>query len=782
MQFKAIIWFILFFLVGNIVTLHAQQLVIKGIVHDQSVEESLPFAQVALYRAIENICIGGGLSDNMGKFAIEVSAQHSYKLQIHFLGYESYETTVSINGESVDLGIICLVPSAQNLQEIFVTAEKKSIGKENGNWVLYPDKLPEAGTISATELLSTIPSVNVDIDDEINIRGRQASILIDGVKIDDQSEFDQISPSSIAKIEVIQNPSAKYDADGSVINIQLKAPIQSSSSSNLKASADHLGNHQESFSANSKYKNWGAFVQANSNLYKFDSEIKMNRTNLLSKESPYLNQNKNQSLKSNKQQIRAGLNHNLSKKHLVKLDAQWQNHQADPSILTEKEILNTNQKLKKSILQDQQNEKNKISQQYRGHYIGKWEKETLNVQINHNKQKQRENREVKSINYDPEGNAYNPLPSIKKDDINWTTKNYQVKIDYEKSISSSTQIETGINWKYEIQNQDVCQQKFNRKKEKWIIVPAKTFDYEYSMGNYASYGIVQIKRNKWFLTCGARFRFIELRTKNSKESIINRQYNFYPNILPTLNIGVNWEDSDLSFSYKKSQKLPKASQLNSYKNDVNPLNINFGNPDLKPEKEHSFSLDYSIHKDKFQLGVAFFQRTVKDLVMQEYYMRGDTLFRSFENISDQFIIGNECTFNYKPSNWCRLNGSSTIYHQKFTGSGLALPQKQIWSYNFKISSQIQLPKNLNFMLNYTYNSETLDANGLKGELYNLDIALSRSFFNKKLKISLKAANLLDSKKQYSNISNLKFISRSSKYQDSRRLILGMIYKWNKRVQ
>jgi len=757
--------------------LKAQKILVTGQVYDEKIEESLPFAQVAISDIKGEECMSGTLTDSLGIFSIAINPNKSYKIIVQYLGYESFEKRIDTFTEPINLGKIRLNSSAHDLQEIFVTAEKKSIGKENGNWVLYPDKLPEGGNNSAIELLSSIPSVAVDMDDAINIRGRAASILIDGVKIDDQSELDQISPSSIAKIEVIQNPSAKYDADGSVINIQLKAPIQSSSSSNIKASLDHFGNHQENFSTNKKHKNWGGFLQANSNINQFDSEIDVKRKNLLSG-SPFLNQLKKQNMKNNKQQIRAGLNHRLSIKHLFKIDAQLQNHQTDPTVFTHKDILNLDEELTKYTEQNQNIEKDKITQQYRAHYIGKWENETLKVRLNHRRQNQWDNRHIENMNYYSNGDAYSDLPAIKKDDIDWVIRNYQIKIDYQKPITSSTTLEAGADWKYEEQTQTACQQKFKHDENRWEINPAKTFDYQYSRRNIASYGIVEIKKENWFLLAGSRFRFIELSTNNAREEVSSSQYNFYPSILPTINIGKNWQQSDISFSYKKSQKLPRSAQLNSFKNDANPLNIQFGNPDLKPEKEHSFSLDYSVQKENFQLGIAFFHRMIQDVVMQQYYTHGDTLFRSFNNMAKQFVTGNEYTFNFKPTKWCRLNGSSTIYHQKFTGENLSLGKKKIWSYNFKVGGQFQLPKNLNMMVNYNYNSETLTANGVKGNLYNLDLAFSRDFFHKRLKISIKGINLLDSKNQWTDVENLQFTARNRRYQDNRRLIVGVVYKWS----
>lgn len=123
--------------------IQAQDLIIKGQVFDTKLNQSLPFTQVAISNINSESGMSGTLTNDEGSFTITVQQNSTYKIIIQYLGYETYEKLLNVTTESIDLGVIALSPSAHNLQEVFVTAEKKSIGKENGNWVLYPDKLPE---------------------------------------------------------------------------------------------------------------------------------------------------------------------------------------------------------------------------------------------------------------------------------------------------------------------------------------------------------------------------------------------------------------------------------------------------------------------------------------------------------------------------------------------------------------------------------------------------------------------------------------------------------------
>ena len=755
----------------------AQNSEIKGIVWEPQNNEALAFAQVALFPLESNTPIKGTLSDALGLFSLKVNLDSSYRIQVQFLGYETYSSIIKVDSSLMDLGKIALLSSAQNLHEIVVTAEQKAIGNENGNWVLYPDKLAEGGTSSTVDLLSDLPSVSMDMDDKATIRGREATILIDGVKADDISELDQITPSSIAKIEVIQNPSAKYDAEGSVINIKLKAPIQSKSFSKLKLGADHMGNHQENFYASRKYKNWGGFAQASHKENDFESTNQLKRENKIEGQIPVILQDKDQSQKSRQKQIRLGINHRFSPIHLAKLMGQWQKTQSNPLVNTFKEKRDHGNELTQYTQQNQASEKNKTIRMMRAQYVGKWEKQDLRFQFNYRQIDQGDNRMLESVNYSPEGEPVNITPYQKRDDIALDQEKFQSSIDYELRASEATRLELGADASLDKYNQNAAQEIYKQAENQWLPVPSKTFLYTFEKLNAAVYSIINHQHKKWFTSAGARLRYIAHHTKNAGNDVIADNNNSYFSLIPTIKTGYSWEKSDLSFSYKKSQKLPSARQLNSYQNDANPLNIQYGNPDLKPEKEHSISLEYALHNEKYQMGLALYQRYIEDVVMAAYSSHGDTLFRTYGNLGKQKLGGLEYTFSYKATKWCRFNGSGTIYHQNFSGKDLSLVQKQMWSYNYKLSSSFQLQKNTRLQVNYSWQSKTINKNGLQGKLYNLDLAINRHFFKKKLQVSLKGTNLLDSKSQTYQVENMQFSSLSTRYQNTRRIMFALVYKW-----
>ena len=756
----------------------AQNAEIKGLVWESKTDASLPFAQVALYKLNSHNPIEGCLSDIKGEFSLKANLDSIYRIQIQFLGYENFSDTIQINGNLMNLGKITMRASAQNLHEIVVTADKKAIGKENGNWVLYPDKLAEGGTNTTIDLLNNLPAVTLDMDDKASIRGREATILIDGVKADDSNELDQINPSSIAKIEVIQNPSAKYDAEGSVINITLKAPVQSKSFTKFKTGVDHFGNHQENLYVSKKHKSWGGFAQGNYKKSNFESDQNTIRKNKIANQVPLISIDKNQDQKTKQKQLRLGINYRFSPIHLTKLIGRWQNSENNPLIKTHKEKRDIDNKIIGLNLQKQASEKDKTNKMIRAQYVGKWKNQNLKWQFNYRQIDQEDDRLLESLNYSPEGVQISNFPSKKHNDIRLNQEKIQSALDYELQADKKTKFEMGATASLDKHYHDSKQDIFKHQDNEWKPVVGKTFIYTYKKQSTALYSIINHQYKDWFASVGIRLRYISHHIKNSKDKVITEDNNSYHSLLPTIKVGHNWKKSDLSFSYKKSQKLPGANQLNSYRNDVNPLNIQYGNPNLKPEKEHSISLEYSIHSKNYQMGLATYQRYIEDVVMIKYSSHGDTLFRTFGNLGQQQLGGIEYSFSYKPTKWYRLNGSGTVYHQAFSGKALSLVKKQMWSYNYKLSNTFQLQKDTRLQLNYSWQSKTINKNGLQGNLYNLDLTINRHFLDKKLQVSIKGANLLDSKSRWNEVENIQFSANSKRHQNTRRIIFALVYKWS----
>mgnify|MGYP001952075513 CR=1 FL=1 len=219
---------ILFFLSFCFSVICQAQIKVSGIVKDQSTAETLPYTSVVIYSTADKL-IKGTASAQDGSFELELKPG-TYKLQIKFLSYEDYTKTITVSNQNLNLGVLALKPSSTMLNALELVEEKNQmqlkIDKREFN--VGKDLTTKGGT--AAQVLDNIPSVEVDIDGNVSLRGSEnVRILIDGkpsslMGINASNVFDMIPAESIDKVEVITNPSARYEASGEVgiINIVLK--------------------------------------------------------------------------------------------------------------------------------------------------------------------------------------------------------------------------------------------------------------------------------------------------------------------------------------------------------------------------------------------------------------------------------------------------------------------------------------------------------------------------------------------------------------------------------
>ncbi|MCW8806351.1 MAG: TonB-dependent receptor, partial [Ignavibacteriaceae bacterium] len=202
---------------------------ITGKILDSSTKHSIEYANVIVFSIRDSSMITGGVTNNEGIFKLSISRPGKFRVEVRFIGYDTDTLEVSLKPGSlnVDLGEIFIHPSAINLSDVVVQGDRSPVTYEIDKKVINPDQMQTVISGNAADVLANVPSVQVDIEGNVSLRASQNfSVLIDGKPslLDPQDALQQISASSIDKIELITNPTAKYDAEGTsgIINIILK--------------------------------------------------------------------------------------------------------------------------------------------------------------------------------------------------------------------------------------------------------------------------------------------------------------------------------------------------------------------------------------------------------------------------------------------------------------------------------------------------------------------------------------------------------------------------------
>lgn len=251
------------------------KLKVTGRIVDGQSSAPLPFASIRLFKMADSSFVSGSVTDEAGKFMVEMPSGWYYALS-EFIGYKAQVTSgIQLTGGSSphDLGTIRVMPSARTLDEVTVQAEKSTMELSLDKKIFNVGKdLANAGG-TAVDILTNVPSVAVDVEGNVSLRGSgNVRILIDGkpsglVSIKGASGLQQLQGSAIERIEVITNPSARYEAEGmgGVINIVLKKERKEGFNGSFDIIAGHPVNYGAAANVNYRRKNLNFFLSLKAN-------------------------------------------------------------------------------------------------------------------------------------------------------------------------------------------------------------------------------------------------------------------------------------------------------------------------------------------------------------------------------------------------------------------------------------------------------------------------------------------------------------------------------------
>ncbi len=238
---------------------------ISGKVFDSATKHTIEYANIVVFSNRDSSMITGGVTDNEGRFNLKINRPGNFIVEVRFLGYDTEVLQAAIKQDqlNIDLGEILVHPSAVTLSDVVVQGNRSPVTYEIDKKVISPDQMQTVISGSAADVLANVPSVQVDVEGNVSLRGSQNfTVLIDGrpSMLDAQDALQSISASSIDKIELITNPTAKYDADGTagIINIIIKKNLGQELNGIFNANAgmydtyggDFLINYQDGFKAN----------------------------------------------------------------------------------------------------------------------------------------------------------------------------------------------------------------------------------------------------------------------------------------------------------------------------------------------------------------------------------------------------------------------------------------------------------------------------------------------------------------------------------------------------
>lgn len=726
---------------------------IKGRITDKTSSKSIEYATITVMRSSDSLVVNGGITDSTGNFIIVPLDQGMYRLKISFVAYQDrvVDSVVLKAGEVKDLGVLAL-KTGVNLDEFKVVEERGIVqyGADKKVYNVDKDLINKGGT--ATDVLGNIPSVQVDADRNITFRGSgNVRILIDGKPSALSSSgaiLDQIPAENIERIEIISNPSAKYDAEGTtgIINIITKKGSKKGMSGNVSFNAGtgdkyngnlllNYGKGRSNWSFNYGWQQMNVWSYGNSfRTTSFDSTV----SDLWQENNGYR--------QSQGHNAKLSYDFNLNTKNTLSASAGFnirnrgENEKVDYRFmdgLSEVDSFSTR-------LFDEGSINNNFDA-----YMG-WTKtftepeKKLSAEANWSQSAEQEG--LSAIQTYTSGKKEVNRPSDRQN-THTVGGNYigTFQLDYTDPLKKG-KLETGVKAIIRLSDNDFSSEFYDNGSESFVYDTRISNHFVYREKVASAYATYSNRWKRFDYNVGLRYEH----TFYSSDQLTTKQFmsRDYPGIFPSAFVKYEIKKGrELQLGYSRRIRRPDLHDLNPFPEYEDPYNLRMGNPYLRPEFIDSYEGTYMRSGKKSTVSVTAYMRYTHENItrFRRITPEGVTL-TSTENLNNSRSLGFEFVTNFDLYKWWKINFNGNLYNMNQNASGLQSGlTANVWGGNGRLMNNFKIGKTIDAQLSYNYYQPGWALQGTIKPFQAMDIAMRKSFWKDQASISIRVSDVLNTR-------------------------------------
>lgn len=766
--------------------------VISGVLHDEISKEHIEYGSTALYRVKDSALLTGAITDAKGKFTFTNLAQGRYYLKASFIGYEvKYISGIVISQQSADvkLGDIFITPQQSTLSGVEIVAQKAMISNNLDKKVINVDKSMALSGGTATDIMENVPSVAVDAEGNVSLRGNSnITLLIDGkpasqAGISSSDILNQLPASAIESVEVITNPSVRYDPDGTsgIINIVLKKKALQGFNGLVSGTVGTNDKYNGSLNLNYRANKFNVFVGADARYNQSKSSSESERTTTFGELVNILRQTQEGQNHRNSLNFSGGIDYTIDTRNNLTFSAQKRKMsfgQEGTMVYKNYFGLDSLQRFfDRYSNSDRSINSMNYTFSYKHTFAQKGREFTQDFVYNDNNMNN--DQLINQQDYDIILLDTNGLPQLQHNFA--VNKNYffTAQGNYIHPFTNGARMESGYKFSYRDMAMDYDYTNYNYSSKKFENIEFLKNHYDYKEQLYAVYGIYSNTWKKIKYQAGLRYEQIYANSKvEQTDKTYNKTYHsFYPSFHSQYDLG---KGRELQFSYSRRVDRPSPRDMNPYVDYSDSLNIHQGNPDLNPEYTNSLELGVMKYWEKYSLTSTAFFRNTTGLV--EEITRIDSSGVTYEmpqNINNSQSYGFEFVASANPYKWLRINSNLSLYQYQVS----EVPEYNIlatnnFTWSGRINASISYIKDGSFQLIGNYRAPNKSLQSRSESEYSVDASIRQDFLKNKLSISLRLTDVFNTRNHNSTTTGTNFISVNKRYMESRVLYAGIQFKIN----
>ena len=775
---------------------------VRGIIIEDETNEALPFVTIALTPEGNNAPTTGCSTGEDGSFRLTDIKEGKYTITASFVGYleESRSISITAGKNNINLGTIRLKSDRKLLKEVVVTEQRSQMSFEIDKRVFTVDQSIATTGGSASDVLADIPSVEVDNEGTVSLRGSESVTVwingkASGLTSDNQGDILQQMPAgSIEKIEVITNPSAKHSPEGTagIINIILKRDRKAGYYGNVQAGMDSDLGYNAGGNFNYSSGKLDAYVGLNYRNMRFNNdgvtdtkyfgsqqyqtqtnEGNHNPNNIFGRAGFTWRFTEKDELYANVMGMFGGGKHN----NTISAVSGPMNSDGSYAAPTQSFTRTTTQQGKPTMYNVELG------------YTHRWsDSHFIDFSVGHHQWQQQRNavyrQETKFFGIDT-----TMASSYQFQDGKNRNNSTEIKLDYEYKINENHRIEAG----YKGDISDDRSPVITYTDEKHTQLDKQQYNqFRYKQNIQALYATYSGRLGKFGYQLGLRGEYWNVKTQSygyeQEQSgqipgfTSNHFFKLFPSAFISYEIS---KGQEIQVNYTRRLRRPWGGQLNNFENISDSTNISFGNPNLTPEYSNAYEINYLKNWENHTLSLSGYYRTTEDVIERISYSNGNNrvIYTTFENVAKTQSAGLEIVGKNRFFKILDLTTTVNLFYYKLDAFKYIINGQEItgnadenFSWNARMTANVMLPWSISMQVTGRYDAKRIVAQGYREPSYSLDIGL-RKMFNQNWSLSINARDILDSRGRKTVTSNDSFYRYSENSHGGRRFGFTLTYSF-----
>ena len=769
--------------------------IIKGTIVEKGTNTPMEYANVSVYHSSDSALVTGGITDVEGAFRIGNLTPGQFYVEANFIGFNKTRINniqITPDHRQVDLGIVKLEPSTLEINTVEVVAQKPRVEYKVDKKVINISQDIHAAGGTVVDALENTPSVQVDIEGNVSLRGSSSfTVLIDGRPsvLSGSDALQQIPASAVENIEIITNPSARYEPDGmaGIINVVMKKHVRAGINGIVNAMVGTNDKQQLDVTLNKKTEKvnltFGVDLSDRNFSGKNFSTRETYKTYPTGEDTTeYLIKDGKRGFARSGYSMKTGADFFLSGQTTLGLIGNYGYYSFEgggqahihrytlPASGDSYSVERDPSKRSGNYVSGSMNFQHKFNQE------GTHKLEAVFYYSHRNADDtDHENEYFANSGYEPIGTNHLQIRSTEDESDN----NYRVQADYTQPLGKEGKLEAGFQSRLDRSEEEYLLQRFNNTAESWDNDDEFSNLQEFERDIHAAYTTLSSKAGPFQYMLGARGEYTRRQTHlpQTNQSFNLERIDFFPTAHVSMELPASYQ---LMTSYSRRINRPRGRDLDPSKEYRDQYSIRSGNPDLKPEYTDSYELGLLKRAGASFVSLEGFYRVTNGLITGISQVGEDgILYERVVNLNNDYSLGTELMGDVSPVKWLQVNSSVSLYNYRIEdeSEGEAI-KRESTNIDGRINTIFRFSPNSRMQLMGMYRGPSVSAQGDREGMFYSNISYRQDLMKKKLTATVSLIDALGTGKYEGTTAGPNFKSYQRFEREPRILTLTLSYKIN----